>query len=52
MSPLATKFIRPFREKLEANRQTLSHVIFGAFMGGLIVLIILLNAGVPIVAGV
>ncbi len=52
MSPLATKFIRPFGEKLEANWQTLLHVIFGAFMGGLIVLIILLNAGVPIVAGV
>jgi hypothetical protein len=52
MSTLARKLIRPLEEKLEANWQTLSHVIFGAFMGGLVVLLILLNAGVPIVAGV
>ena len=52
MSTLATKLIRAFEEKLEANWQTLSHVIFGAVMGGLVVLLILLNVGVPIVAGV
>ena len=52
MSPLATKLIRPSGEKLESHWQTLSRVIFGAFMGGLVVLLILLNAGVPIVAGV
>jgi len=52
MSTLATKLIRSIEEKLEANWQILSHVIFGAFMGGLVVLLSLLNAGVPIVAGV
>ena len=39
-------------KKLEASWQTLSHIVFGAFIGGLVVLLILLNAGVPIVAGV
>ena len=52
MSTLAMNLIEAFEEKLEANWQTLSHVVFGAFMGGLVVLLILLNAGVPIVAGV
>ena len=52
MSALATKLIRSIEEKLEANWQTLSHVIFGAVMGGLVVLLILLNVGVPIVGGV
>lgn len=52
MSTLATKLSRSIEAKLEANWQKLSHVIFAAFMGGLVVLLILLNAGVPIVAGV
>jgi len=39
-------------KKLEASWETLSHIVFGAFIGGLVVLLILLNAGVPIVAGV
>jgi hypothetical protein len=52
MSTLAMKLIGPFEKKLEANWQTLSHIIFGAFIGGLVLLLILLNAGVPIVAGV
>ena len=52
MSTLAMNLIEVFEKKLEANWQTLSHIIFGAFIGGLIELLILLNAGVPIVAGV
>ena len=52
MSTFAMKLIGSFEKKLEANWQTLSHVIFGTFIGGLVVLLILLNAGVPIVAGV
>ena len=52
MSTLATKLIRSIEEKLEANWQILSHVIFGTFVGGLVVLLILLNVGVPIVGGV
>jgi hypothetical protein len=52
MSTLATKLIRSIEEKFEANWQILSRVIFGAFMGGLVVLLILLNVGVPIVGGV
>ncbi len=52
MSTLATKFIGSIGKTLAANWQTLSHVIFGAFIGGLVVLLILLYSGVPIVAGV
>lgn len=34
------------------NWRTLSHIIFAAFIGSLVVLLLLLHAGVPIVAGV
>ena len=52
MSTLAVKVIGSIEKTLTANWQTLSHIIFGAFIGGLVVLLILLYAGVPIVAGV
>ena len=52
MSILALRFIGSVEKTLTANWQTLSHIIFGAFIGGLVVLLILLYAGVPIVAGV
>jgi len=38
-----------FQDKREATWETLVRVIFGTFVGGLIVLLILLYAGVPIV---
>ncbi len=52
MWALAMKLIGSLERELEANWPMLSHIIFGAFIGGLIVLLILLNADVPIVAGV
>jgi hypothetical protein len=52
MSTLAIKLIGSVEKTLTANWRTLSHIIFGAFIGGLVVLLILLYAGVPIVAGV
>jgi hypothetical protein len=52
MSTIAIKLIGSVEKRLAANWQTLSHILFGAFIGGLVVLLILLYAGVPIVAGV
>ncbi|MGA2313978.1 MAG: hypothetical protein ABSF87_16725 [Xanthobacteraceae bacterium] len=52
MSKLAIKLIGSVEKTLTANWRTLSHIIFGAFIGGLVVLLILLYSGVPIVAGV
>jgi hypothetical protein len=52
MSTLAVKVMGSIGKTLTSNWQTLSHIIFGAFIGGLVVLLILLYAGVPIVAGV
>jgi hypothetical protein len=52
MSTLGIKLIGSIEKTLTANWQTLSHILFGAFIGGLVVLLILLYAGVPIVTGV
>jgi hypothetical protein len=52
MSKLGIRLLGSVEKKLAANWQTLSHVIFGAFIGALVILLILLYAGVPIVAGV
>ena len=52
MSTLAVKVIGSIEKTFTANWRTLSHIIFGAFISGLVVLLILLYAGVPIVAGV
>jgi len=52
MSTLGIKLIGSIKKTLAANWQTLSHILFGAFIGGLVVLLILLYAGVPIVTGV
>jgi hypothetical protein len=52
MSTLGIKLIGSIEKIFTANWQTLSHVIFAAFIGALVVLLILLYAGVPIVAGV
>jgi hypothetical protein len=52
MSTVGIKLIGSIEKTLTANWQTLSHILFGAFIGGLVVLLILLYAGVPIVTGV
>jgi len=52
MSKVGIRVLGSIEKTLTANWQTLSHIIFGAFIGGLVVLLILLYAGVPIVAGV
>ncbi len=52
MSTFGIKLLGSLQNKLAANWQTFAQVIFGAFIGGLVVLLILLYAGVPIVGGV
>ncbi len=49
MTSLAMNLVGYFQDKREATWETLVRVIFGTFVGGLIVLLILLYAGVPIV---
>ncbi len=41
-----------WQQKLAASWQPFVHVIFGAFIGALVLLLILLYAGVPIVEGI
>ena len=49
MTSLATSLVEYFHDNSEATRETFVRVIFGTFMGSLVVLLILLYAGVPIV---
>lgn len=49
MSSRGMKPVAYFQKKLEAYRQIFVGVTFGAFVGGLVVLLILLYADVPIV---
>ena len=48
MSNRAMKLVAYVQKKLEAYRQIFVGVTFGAFVGGLVVLLILLYADVPI----
>lgn len=48
MSKRVTKLVALFQKKLEAYRQIFVGITFGAFVGGLVVLLILLYADVPI----
>jgi len=52
MSTRGIKLLGSLQKKLAAHWQTFAQVIFGAFIGGLVVFLILLYAGVPIVGGV
>jgi hypothetical protein len=49
MTSLATSLVGYFQDNSEAAQETFVRVVFGAFMGSLVVLLILLYAGVPIV---
>lgn len=48
MSKSGTKLVAYFQKKLEFYRQIFVGVTFGAFVGGLVVLLILLYADIPI----
>jgi hypothetical protein len=49
MTTLAMNLVGYFQDRREATWETLVRVTFGAFMGGLVILLILLYSGVPIV---
>jgi hypothetical protein len=49
MTQLATSLVGYFHHNIEAAHETFVRVVFGAFMGSLVILLILLYAGVPIV---
>ena len=48
MSTRAVALVRSFQNKLTAHSEICVRVTFGVFMGGLVVLLILLYADVPI----
>jgi hypothetical protein len=49
MTTLAMNLVEYFQDNRDATWETLVRVIFGTFVGGLIVLLVLLYAGAPIV---
>jgi hypothetical protein len=49
MTGLATNFDEYFKGKREAALETLERITFGSFMGGLVLLLILLYSGVLLV---
>ncbi len=49
MTSLAMNLVEYFQDKRDATWKTLVRVVFGTFVGGLVVLLILLYAGAPIV---
>jgi hypothetical protein len=49
MTELATCFVEYFKGKREAALETLVRITFGTFMGGLVLLLTLLYAGVLLV---
>ena len=49
MTTLAMSLVEYFQDNIEATQKTAVRVIFGTFMGSLVILLILLYAGVPIV---
>jgi len=49
MTELATNLVEYFKDKREATWETLVRIVFGTFMGGLVLLLTLLYSGVPIV---
>ncbi len=49
MTTLAMNFVEYFQDNRSATMETLVRVVFGSFVGGLILLLILLYAGAPIV---
>jgi hypothetical protein len=49
MTTLAMNLVEYFQDNRSATMETLVRVVFGSFVGGLILLLILLYAGAPIV---
>ena len=49
MTSLAMNAVEYFQGNRDAKKEALVRAIFGTFMGGLIILLILLYAGAPIV---
>ena len=49
MTTLAMNLVEYFQDNRSAELETFVRVVFGTFVGGLIVLLILLYAGAPIV---
>ena len=49
MTELALSVVGYFQDRREATWETLVRIVFGAFMGSLVLLLILLYSGVPIV---
>jgi ABC-type phosphate/phosphonate transport system permease subunit len=49
MTSLAMNLVEYFQDNRDATWETIVRVVFGTFVGALIVLLILLYAGVPIV---
>jgi hypothetical protein len=49
MTSIAMNLVGYFQDKREASWETVVRVTFGVFIGGLVLLLVLLYAGVPIV---
>jgi hypothetical protein len=49
MTAMAMNLVEYFQERRQATWETVVRVVFGTFMGGLVLLLILLYSGVPIV---
>jgi hypothetical protein len=49
MTAIATNLVGYFQERRQATWETMVRVVFGTFMGGLVLLLILLYSGVPLV---
>jgi hypothetical protein len=49
MTAIAMNLVEYFQERRQATWETIVRVVFGTFMGGLVLLLILLYSGVPIV---
>jgi ABC-type phosphate/phosphonate transport system permease subunit len=49
MTSLAMNLVEYFQDNRDATWETIARVVFGTFVGGLVVLLILLYAGAPIV---
>jgi hypothetical protein len=49
MTAIALNLVEYFQDRRQATWETLVRVVFGTFMGGLVLLLVLLYSGVPIV---
>jgi hypothetical protein len=49
MTAIAMNLVEYFQDRRQATWETIVRVVFGTFMGGLVLLLILLYSGVPIV---